>query len=447
MSKFLATILVAGCALSVSWAQQTVDPAALYQKAISYRADLIKEARASKTQIDLADLNAKVQSKVSDWIKGIDLENVDGQQGLDWARLMDLVGDHQKCCDMAQKFLSTHPDDNQQFAAMFLMSKSCNELGEADMVARTLEDIPVPNSAASTQLANATIGSYIDTIFEKNGIEAALSSLGVVENKLIDESPKDYAQRMLKIEKSRPEGGAALIKDPNSKAKSDTDRLAELEKQGTFVNQTQRYRFDEKKADLLLKAGQKAEALRVLNSATARLSPENPNLRSAKSKMLQIEMEGSKAPAIVAGKSYGEFMGLDAWKGKVVIVDFFAHWCGPCIASFPDMKQMYADLHDQGLEVVSVTTYYGFFMAENTEKRDMAPDTEFARMGDFIKQYSLPWPVVVGERSNMANYGVTAIPTAVLIDREGNVHELHVGYSKESFAEFRKQVEELLAKS
>jgi hypothetical protein len=93
-----------------------------------------------------------------------------------------------------------------------------------------------------------------------------------------------------------------------------------------------------------------------------------------------------------------------------------------------------------------VTTYYGYYGTENREKRDMARDAEFARMqDDFYKKHSLPWPTVFGERSNMEGYGVSGIPHITVIGRDGKVHSYKIGYSPESFAEFRKDIEKLIA--
>gem|GEM_PF-6042881 len=126
-----------------------------------------------------------------------------------------------------------------------------------------------------------------------------------------------------------------------------------------------------------------------------------------------------------------------------MILDFFAHWCGPCIRSFPDLKNLYEANKDKGLVVVGVTSYYGFYKQENAQKRDMEKDTEFAKMGEFIKDHSMTWPVIYTDKANYDLYGVSGIPHVVLIDKKGAVHKIKVGYSPDSFAEFRKVVEAL----
>ncbi|MBS1701810.1 MAG: TlpA family protein disulfide reductase [Armatimonadetes bacterium] len=153
---------------------------------------------------------------------------------------------------------------------------------------------------------------------------------------------------------------------------------------------------------------------------------------------------GQPYPALKFTKGHGTF-DEDSYVGKVVLFDFFAHWCGPCIASFPEMEKMYADLQPKGLRVVGITKYYGYYGKENREKRDMPQDTEFDRMGDFIKAHKIPWPVMYGGADNFEAYGCDAIPFVVVIDKQGNIRNIKIGYDPQHFDEFRKQIEGLLA--
>ena len=98
--------------------------------------------------------------------------------------------------------------------------------------------------------------------------------------------------------------------------------------------------------------------------------------------------------------------------GKIVLVDFWATWCGPCLAEVPNMKALYEKYHDQeGFDIISIST-----------------DDNLEALESFHKKRPLPWVCLVdqkledvGKESMSVRYGVTAIPTMLLLDREGKV--------------------------
>jgi thiol-disulfide isomerase/thioredoxin len=115
---------------------------------------------------------------------------------------------------------------------------------------------------------------------------------------------------------------------------------------------------------------------------------------------------------------------LSDLKGKVVVIDFWATWCGPCVASFPNVRELTA--HYQGLDVVvlGVTSLQGRVHGLQSTPIDTRndPQKEFALMRDYIKAKDITWTVAFSEQEVFnPDYGVTGIPHMVIIAPDGTV--------------------------
>jgi thiol-disulfide isomerase/thioredoxin len=117
-------------------------------------------------------------------------------------------------------------------------------------------------------------------------------------------------------------------------------------------------------------------------------------------------------PMILSGTLLsGEPFDQRTLEGKVVLVDFWATWCGPCIAEMANLEAEYAKWHDKGFEVVGVSL---------DEDRDT--------LEQFVQTKKIPWPILYEEPTGpdwqhalSTHYGITGIPTVILIGRDGNV--------------------------
>ncbi len=141
---------------------------------------------------------------------------------------------------------------------------------------------------------------------------------------------------------------------------------------------------------------------------------------------------GQPAPAINVLWSHGTespITGFDSFKGKIVVVDFWATWCGPCIAAFPHMREMQARYQGKDVVLLGVTSLQGFVIDHKAtdpkaRKKDAAsPEAELAMMTPWIKDMEVTWPIVVTKQNCFnPDFAVNGIPHMALIDPDGKVY-------------------------
>ncbi len=135
---------------------------------------------------------------------------------------------------------------------------------------------------------------------------------------------------------------------------------------------------------------------------------------------------GNKAPELhFKWISGGREKTLDDFKGKVVMLDFWATKCAPCLALFPEIAALKEHYKNSPVEIIGVTSIMGYFV-DTPNKRTVStakdPEKEIGMMSPYMKAMGMTWRVAFTEEDVMnVDYGVLAIPHVTIIDKEGRV--------------------------
>ncbi len=124
-------------------------------------------------------------------------------------------------------------------------------------------------------------------------------------------------------------------------------------------------------------------------------------------------------------------LNLEEFEGQVVVLDFWASWCGPCRESFPWLNSMQKKYADEGLKIIGVNV-----------------DAERVEADEFLKKYPAEFDVVFdGEGVLAKHYEIIGMPSSVIIGRDGKIISQHHGFKNKHVAKYEATLREALARA
>jgi peroxiredoxin len=140
------------------------------------------------------------------------------------------------------------------------------------------------------------------------------------------------------------------------------------------------------------------------------------------------DIKEGAAPDFTLKSASGENLRLSEHRGEVVMINFWASWCGPCRQEMPLLDELYSQYHPLGFTILGVNVE-----EDSTKARQM------------LKDNPVTFPVVFDNKSTVSKlYDVVAMPSTVLVDRDGNVRYLHQGYKPGYEEAYQQQVRALI---
>jgi thiol-disulfide isomerase/thioredoxin len=193
-------------------------------------------------------------------------------------------------------------------------------------------------------------------------------------------------------------------------------------------------------AQVLAATGARSEAVAFLQDELSKYRDTSIRTRLQKNLNL-LTLEGKPAPALTATEWLSaKPQPIEAYRGKALLLFFWAHWCGDCKQQAPILAKVRQEFGPRGLEILAPTRYYGYA----SRGEDATPAQEKAHIAKVLAEHYAMlagMPVAIDNETFM-QYGSSTTPTLVLVDAEGVVRLYHPG--KMTYEDLAARVEAVL---
>ncbi|RMF44848.1 MAG: hypothetical protein D6753_01505 [Planctomycetota bacterium] len=310
------------------------------------------------------------------------------------------------------------------------------QAGRAEEAKQVLDQLVEESQQAAQSGQPQDVSSFVRAV---TNYASLLGDTYPEESKQLQEEAEGLVRQLLASDNPQPSAFALLLnlKMPSiSRSLYTAPREADAELKD----------LEELLASLKEKLGEDDASLRNYERS---LSSYRSRLEAA---LKREELIGTMAPEIEADAFVGqEPVTMADLKGKVVLLDFWAVWCGPCIATFPHLIEWHDKYADKGLVILGATRYYGYVWDDETNRAvrgdgEVDRQAELAMLERFRQEHGLRHGFFVTPRDSdySQKFYVTGIPQAVLIDKEGKIQMIRVGSGEANAHALEEKIQELL---